>query len=492
MTTVEPATIKDLEERVAIDRSARYPVLFFFTSASAWLLVATVLGFLSALKLSVPDLGSTIPDPLRIGSFFGYGRMMPAHLMALVYGWAIQAGIGVLLWLMARLSRCQLRYPVLIMVSGHVWNAAVLLGIISVLAGYGRSIPWLDFPAWLWPVLAITYVLMTIWVVPMFRQRRSSSVYISELYLLGAVIWFPWIFFTVNLLIDAGSAPVMGAGTGAWYISNLIYFWMAPISLAVAYYLVPKIVNRHLFSYPLAAIAFWMLAFLAGWSGFARYMGGPFPSWMSAVGGAASIFILLAIVITIVNLHMTFREKIELMKYSPSLRFTMFGMALLGLYALLSAVGSTFGLGKYLQFTYFLTGLDTLAVYGFFSMTMFGAIYFIVPRITGAEWPSGQKISLHFLFGTYGIGTLIACLILAGIAQGGLEQQWDVPMGIVFTSSVGYMTGVCLGWLLVGVGNLCFFWQLALMFFGKGRKSGSGPTLMNVKEEEVARGETAV
>ncbi len=483
MTTVQQASVEDVQERADIDRSTRYPVLFFFTSAAAWLFVAAVLGFFSALKLRFPGLGDDLPDPLHMSGLFGYGKLMPAHLMVLVYGWAMQAGIGVLLWLMARLTRCPLRHPVLVVVAGHVWNLSVTIGIFSIIAGYGRSIPWLDFPAWLWPMLAIAYIMITIWVVVMFRQRRSSSVYISELYLIGAVVWFPWIFFTANLLINKGSAPVMGAGVGAWYITNLIYFWMTPIALGSAYYIVPKIVGRSIFSYPLAAISFWMLAFLAGWTGFARYMGGPFPAWMPAVSGAASIFIVLAILITVINLHMTFREKMGLMKNSPSLRFTMFGMALLALYVVLSAVGSTFAVGKHLQFTYFLSGLDTLAVYGFFSMTMFGAIYFIAPRVTGTEWPSGRKISLHFQFSTYGIGTLFACMVLAGIAQGGVFAKWDFPFAASFNTSSPYILGFCLAWILIGISNVWFFWQLALMFIGKGRKTG-GPTLMHDESGE--------
>ena len=254
---------------------------------------------------------------------------------------------------------------------------------------------------------------------------------------------------------------------------------MTPIALAVAYYIVPKIVGRSVFSYPLAVIAFWLLAFLAGWTGFARYMGGPFPAWMTAVGGAATIFIVIAILISVVNLHMTFRDKMSLMGSSPSLRFTMFGMALLALYSVLSAFASTFTFGKYLQFTYFLSGLDGLAVYGFFSMTMFGAIYFITPRITGAEWPSGHKISLHFMLSAYGIGTLLVCTILGGIAQSGSLMKWDLPFATAFNTSIPYVVGCCIGWLLIGVSNIWFFWQLALMFVGKGRKAGAGPTLMH-------------
>ena len=96
--TVPQPTQEDLNERAAIDRSARYPVMFFFTSAAIWLLFATVTGFVSSLKLRYPELWDACP-------FMGYGRLFPVHYNALVYGWAMQAGIGVMLWLMARLTR---------------------------------------------------------------------------------------------------------------------------------------------------------------------------------------------------------------------------------------------------------------------------------------------------------------------------------------------------------------------------------------------------
>ena len=62
MTTVQQASVEDVQERADIDRSTRYPVLFFFTSAAAWLFVAAVLGFFSALKLRFPGLGDDLPD----------------------------------------------------------------------------------------------------------------------------------------------------------------------------------------------------------------------------------------------------------------------------------------------------------------------------------------------------------------------------------------------------------------------------------------------
>jgi len=469
--TVPQPTPEDLIERAAIDRSARYPVMFFFTSAAAWLLFATVMGFVSSLKLRVPGLFDEY-------QFMGYGRLFPVHFNALVYGWAMQAGIGVMLWLMARLTRSRIQTPVALIVAGHIWNAGVALAVISIWAGAGRSIPLLDFPSWLWPVFAISYAMTVIWIIPMFHARRNTLYYISELYLIGAAVWFPWIFLTANLLINKGSAPVMGAGTGAWYVSNLIYFWMAPVALAVAYYIIPKISGRPIYSYPLALVGFWVLAILSGWTGFSRFMGGPFPAWMPAVSGAATIFILLAIVATVANLLLTLKGCTKLWEYSPSLRFTVVGMLMLAVYAVLSAMSSTFVFGKHLQFTHFVAGLDALAFYGFFSMTMFGAFYFIVPRITGSEWPSGARIRTHFWFSTYGIVTMVLTTLIGGIAQGGDLAIWDRAFSTSFVNSGAYIVGRCIAWALITWSNLVFLQQLALMFIGKGRKS-AGPTLIH-------------
>ena len=482
MTLPEP-TPEDMEERAAIDRSTRFPVMFFFTSAAAWLLVATLLGFVSSLKLRLPGLWDDY-------SFLGYGRLFPAHLNALVYGWGIQAGVGVLLWLMARLTRNRLNNQPGILVAGHLWNAGVTFAVLTVWFGYGNSQPLLDFPKWVWPFLGASYILIVAGVIPMFRKRRESLVYVSEMYLVGAAFWFPWIFITANIIIGKGTAPVMASGVDAWYITNLIYFWMAPIALAVAYYIVPKISGRPIYSYPLAHASFWLLAFLAGWTGFSRFMGGPFPAWMPAVSGAAVIFILLAILATVFNLMVTLKGCSKIWEYSPSLRFTVFGMLMLAIYAVLSAFSSTYSFGRDLQFSHFLVGLDTLAIYGFFSMTVFGAIYFIVPRVTGAEWPSGKRIRSHFWFSTYGIITLIVTMLVGGIAQGGNLAQWNQDFSTSFVNSAAYVVGRALAWAMISFSNVFFLYQLTLMFIGRGRKS-EGPTLIHAQAGEVESAKTA-
>ena len=57
-------------------------------------------------------------------------------------------------------------------------------------------------------------------------------------------------------------------------------------------------------------------------------------------------------------------------------------------------------------------------LYAFFSMVIFGAIYYILPRLVGCEWLSSSMITLHFYGSAYGGGMMICMLIFGGLASG--------------------------------------------------------------------------
>src|SRR3546814_9446453 len=48
------------------------------------------------------------------------------------------------------------------------------------------------------------------------------------------------------------------------------------------------------------------------------------------------------------------------------------------------------------HFTHFTVAHAHLGLYGFFSLVMFGAIYFVMPRVMSWEWPYPKLIALHF------------------------------------------------------------------------------------------------
>src|ERR1043165_4748151 len=80
-----------------IDACCRMPLFVLFVSAAIWLIIASVFGLISSIKFHSPGFLADIPQ-------LTYGRVRPAYVDALIYGFGLQAGLGVSLWLLARLG----------------------------------------------------------------------------------------------------------------------------------------------------------------------------------------------------------------------------------------------------------------------------------------------------------------------------------------------------------------------------------------------------
>ncbi|MGJ8677560.1 MAG: cbb3-type cytochrome c oxidase subunit I [Akkermansiaceae bacterium] len=471
-TNSQNSTIEDAALRSEIDRSLRHPVMFFFTSGAAWLALSLVLGVLASWKTHNPGIFGEF-------SWIQYGRVFPAHINLLIYGWGAQAAFGVIIWLMARLSRQPSRNAGTILVGGHIWNFAVALGTIGILAGFGTGKHWMNFPTFVWPVLLLAYAVIAIWVLITFRCRKGEAVYISQWYLLGALLWFPWIYLTANLFINVFNIhPLMATAINAWFRYALIFLFFTPVAIASSYYIAAKVSGRPIYNSSYALGGFWALAIVAPWAGMQSLLGSPIPDFLEYVGAAATMLVGVPLVIAGVNILKTASGSGEAVAHSPSLRFSIagtIGMLLLAAASLLLAHPSA------LQFTQFSSanyGFDVLALYGFFTMSMFGAIYFIVPRITRREWISSKLIRTHFWFSIYGVLFIfLFCTVLGGFQQGAAQRDHLQPWESALRSTLPFSIGMTLAWCFVLYANVFFFIHLALMWLRLGRRS-SHPTLL--------------
>src|SRR5438477_903114 len=468
------AAAGDMEqlERAYIDASTRVPVLMFYTSAIAWLIVGTVLAMVVSFKLQSPDLLGGI-------SFLTWGRLRPAHMNVMVYGWASMAGMGTAVWLMARLCRTRLRFPLLLAAGAAFWNIAVLIGVGAILLGDSTGYQWLEFPRYAAIVLFVAYTLVVSWAVLMFRFRRGEQIYITQWYLLGAFLWFPWLYAAGQLMLFV--VPVQGvlqAAVGWWYANNLLFLWFGAIALGTAYYMIPKVIGRPVYSYHLATIGFWTYAFFGSWTGMQRLVDGPFPAWMITASIAAMILSMIPVATVGLNHHMTMRGYFPLMRYSPTLRFTVFGAMAYTVFSVLGVVISLRSFARYLQFSEVSVAYSHLALYAFFSMIMFGAMYYIVPRLVGREWRFASLIKIHFWASVYGIGLMTLMLLAGGMVQGLNMDNPTLPFTESTQSVLPYLRGRSLSGILMTVAHFVFAYHFLLMLLGLGR-TASVPTFLN-------------
>jgi cytochrome c oxidase cbb3-type subunit 1 len=122
-------------------------------------------------------------------------------------------------------------------------------------------------------------------------------------------------------------------------------------------------------------------------------------------------------------------------------------------------------------------GFEVLAIYAFFSFVMFGAIYFIVPRITRREWLSRRLIKMHFFFSIYGIVSIAVIAIFGGIQQGIGQEAFDQPWSEAAQRAFPYTVFITIAWCFILFSNFFFFMHLTVMWLRLGRRS-THPTLL--------------
>lgn len=442
-----------------IDASCRWPVLLFFICGLAWLMVGTVFALIASWKMHSPDF-------LANTAWLTFGRVRPVHLNTVVYGFASETAIGVALWLMCRLCRTPLMYSWIVIIAAVFWNLGVTLGVFGILAGDSTGIEWLEFPAYASPILFFSYALIAVWAVITFRFRREMNLYVSQWYLLAALFWFPWLYSVANILLVLD--PVRGATQAAvnwWFAHNVLGLWFTPIGLAAIYYFIPKVIGRPIHSYYLSVLGFWSLALFYNWNGMHHLIGGPLPAWLITVSIVASVMMIIPVVTTAINHHMTMVGHFSKLKYSPTLRFIVFGAISYTAASLQGVALALRSVNEVLHFTHNTIAHAHLGMYAFFTMAMFGSIYYIMPRLTEREWPSAKLISLHFWGTAGGIAIYIGDLTLGGVLQGLALNNPDVPFLKIVALTIPYLQIRSFSGFIIAAGHIAFLvnfiWILA-------------------------------
>lgn len=436
-----------------VDRSIRIPVLFFFGSGVFWLVVASIFYLLSSNQIHVPGVWWTFPGI----EWLSFGRAYPIYLNCYVYGWATSSGVGAGIWLLSRFSDRPFRSHLLLILAAVVWNIGMTTGVLSILAGATTGRELLEFPFETAFILFLGLAMVSLWAVTIVLNRKPGTTYVSQWYLLGAFLWFAWMYATANFAL--GFAPVPGAAQPAinwWYVGSLVDLWLTPVALAAAYYLIPKIVGRPIYSYRLALLGFWGLALFGGWTGMTHLIGGPLPAWMITASIVAKVLMLIPVLAAAANFHLTMKGHFRGLRDNLALRFIVTGAVIYTVYAFAGSIISTRSVAQFTQFTFITVIQNQLGLFGFYSMILFGAVYYIVPRLLKRQWLFQKLIEAHYWLAVVGLGLLAVDLTIGGLIQGfGLEDP-QVPMIAVNDLLEPFLAIQNFGALLLVAANLGF------------------------------------
>ena len=468
--------------RAAIDRSLRFPVLYLFISAVGWLLLSILFGFIASIKLHSPEFLGNI-------SWLTYGRVSPVYFDTFIYGWAIPAGIGVALWILARVNGVAPGRPVVPLIAIFFWNIGVTLGMLEILAGNSQGFQFFEFPRYVVAILFVSYALIAGWASVILHGGVAAKDSVCSWYFTAAFVWFPWLLGAAFLMLPTARVPgVMQALAGAWAAQNLIGLWFTAVGLGVIYYLIPKVTGCPVYSRQLAVLGFWSFAIFWGWTGSTRLTGGPLPVWLVTVGIGASILMLIPVASVAANFALSLRDHFQKIGSDPSIRFAGFAAASWVVASLIAVVTSLRSVDRVTHFTQVSAGELHLIIFAFFSMAIFGAMYYVIPRLLGREWLSASLVQMHFWGAAYGIGLMVFLLLVSGINQG---IAWNDPG--TYTSAVAvtdafmaFLRVSGLAWLLLSSSIVVFAFHFTIMILGIGNKNSAPVSLAATGEEPTA------
>ncbi len=454
-------TQKELSDRLIADKSTALPTFVCLLTAMCWLIVGSAAAIIASIKLHEPDW-------LVSQAWLTFGRMRSIHLNSVIYGWASMAGVGVSLWLIPRLLKTPLVGAKFVYWGAIIWHVALMCGVAAIGAGYTDGMEWLEMP---WQVDIFIVLGGALMGLPLFltlANRKVDHLYVSVWYIGAALIWFPILFFIAN--IPDLHFGVQGAAMNWWYGHNALGLWFTPIGLGAAYYFIPKVLGRPIYSYNLSLLGFWCLAFFYSQVGGHHLIGGPLPTWMVTLSIVQSMMMIIPVFAVAVNHHMTVGGNIKAVIHSPTLRFIVLGSML---YVAASVQGSLEALRSVnviTHFTHYTVAHAHLGMYGFFTLVMFGSIYFIMPRIVDWEWPHPWMISAHFWLVALGFAVYFIGLTTGGWLQGVAMVDATKPFMDSVAVTLPYLKSRSVGGGLMVLGHLIFMIHFILISLRYGTK----------------------
>jgi cytochrome c oxidase cbb3-type subunit 1 len=347
-------------------------------------------------------------------------------------------------------------------IAASFYNFAVTVGVLGILAADSTGFQNFEFPPYAAWTMWICYIVMGTLAVLTYSNRDEQQTYPSQWFGMTSVFWFAWICGTALLLLLGH--PVRGVVQSSinwWYVHNLHNIVLGFTGLAAIFYFIPKLLGRPLYSRQLALFAFWTLALFGSWGGIPN--GAPMPAWIPAMSTVGIVLTSIPLIAIVLNIWQTVRGNHERLDSSWPLKFTYVGLMFWVIATVQLIVGALPAVSSLTDFTWYTVAQKNLWVYGFFALTMFGAMYYALPRVLGIEWPCASMIKAHFWLTFLGVVLSYIALLVGGIAEGYLLTNPQNSFIVILKTTLTAVRVSTLGDLLLVLGQIAGLLNLLLL-----------------------------
>jgi len=435
------------------DHRQTMAIVYAYVSCSAaWLLLGSLYGVILSWKL-------VYPDALTL-ELLSYGRIRPVHTASLLLGFLSLGLTGLAYLVVNRTAERPIWSPALAYTALLFWNGALIAGLVTLSLGTTRG-P-IEYREWIAPVaalFAIGALLNGLNIVLTLIHRPTPELYISNWFILAGFACLPVLYLVAYLPAYAtGSANIIIQG---YYMHVVLGLWFTPLILGITYWALPILLNKPIYSYGLGVLAFWGNLVFYSLIGAHHFIFAPTPWWLQSTAILVGLGMMVPVWASTGNFLLTMRGSWRYIRHEPAGWFLFAGALIYGLASSQGTLQAFRPVNLLVHFTNYTVGHAHFAAYGFVSFLLFGAVYALIPRLTGRD-TSRTLAATHFWLALIGLGLYVIAMTIAGVRQG---LGW--ASGAAFIDSV---TAIAPWYLLRAIGgslmatsHVVFAWNLWCM-----------------------------
>jgi cytochrome c oxidase cbb3-type subunit I len=406
----------------------------FSIMAIVWGVIGMLVGVLIAAQLIWPELDLGM-------QWLSYGRLRPLHTNAVIFAFGGSALIGVSYFVVQRTSNVRLFCDKLAAFTFWGYQAVIVLAVLTLPLGITRGKEYAELE---WPIAILLAVVWIAYAVVFFgtlAKRKVAHIYVAN-WFFGAFIIAVAMLHVVNAAVLPVSltksysayAGVQDAMVQWWYGHNAVGFFLTAGFLGMMYYVIPKQINRPIYSYRLSIVHFWAIVFTYMWAGPHHLLYTSLPDWAQSVGMVFSLILLAPSWGGMINGMMTMSGAWHTLRSDPILRFLIVSLSFYGMSTFegpMMSIKTVNALSHYTDWNIAHVHSGALGWVGFITI---GSLYYLLPRLFGrTEMHSKKLIEVHFWVATIGVVLYISSMWIAGVMQGLMWRAVNIDGTLTYT-----------------------------------------------------------
>ena len=270
----------------------------FCMTSAVWMMMATLVGLTAAIELVAPDLAGNI-------AWLLFSRLRPMHVNLVLFGFVTPGLLGSVFYLFPRLLRTQLYSEKLGVLTVVAWNIVLVAVVITLGMGITQG---REYAEMIWPIdvaVVAAFLLIFVNLIMTVRSRQEKILYVSIWYVLAAVVLTAATYSMGNVIWRPHTGSLMGIPDAImlwFYGHNVFGLLLTPLSVAVAYYIIPQVARAPLYNHTLSLLGFWSLLIIYTHIGTHHLLQVPVPTWLKVIAIVDSVAMVIPVMAFLINI----------------------------------------------------------------------------------------------------------------------------------------------------------------------------------------------